>query len=217
MFNRARLYLMILLLVPGMAAAAWTGIAAFVGEGESDWRFDGDFQKATHRYYGLRIEEKSDVDLRIGASAGQFSLRLRDPLDLSSSEKFDGQFLSIYLRWPINLTDNLKLHSLFNYQFNSANSFSDTGLEDDEIDWTELSLRFGLGLDIGRLSIQPFMLLRSIDGDVTSSGLTQSFELADDQNYGLILDYRLEPNAYIRLASGLQDRNSFYLGLVSEY
>ena len=217
MFNPPRLYLMILLLVPGMACAAWTGIAAFVGEGESDWRFDSGTQQATLRHYGLHIEEKSDVDLRIGASAGQFSLRLRDPLDLSPSEKFDGQFLSIYLRWPITLTDNLKLHSLFNYQFNTANSFSDTDLEDDEIDWSEASLRLGLGLGIGRLSIEPFMLLRSIDGDITSSGLTRRFELADDQNYGLILDYRVEPNAYIRLASGLHQRDSFYLGLVTEY
>ena len=208
---------MILLLFPGMTCAAWTGISAFVGEGDSDWLVAGGNQQATHRHYGLSIEEKSDVDLRIGASAGQFSLRLRDPLDLSSTEKFDGQFLSIYLRWPIPLTDNLKLHSLFNYQLNTANSYSDSDLEDDEIDWTELSLRFGLGLDVGRLSIQPFMLLRSIDGDVTSSGLSQSFELADDQSFGLILDYRVEPNAYIRLASGLQDRNSFFLGLVSEY
>lgn len=208
---------MLLLLLPAAAWASWTGIAAFVGEGESDWRFDSDIQQATHRYYGLRIEENSEVDLRIGASAGFFSLRLRDPLNPTSSEKFDGEFLSIYMRWPLRLTQRLTLHSLLNYQFNLGNTFSETDQEEDEIDWSEISLRLGLGLQLGRLQLQPFVLLRSIDGDVTTNGLTRRYELADQNRQGLIMDYQIEANAYVRMAAGLHDRRSLYFGLVTEY
>ncbi len=217
MFERSRLYLLLLLLVTGPAGAAWTGIAAFVGEGESDWRFNTDIQPVTHRYYGLRIEEKSDVNLRIGASAGFFSLRLRDPLDLSASDKFDGEFLSLYLRWPVRLTETITLHSQFDYRFNNGNTFDDSGEEDDQIDWSELSLRLGMGLQLGRLTIQPFFLRRSVDGDITRDDSTSRFELAERNRQGLILDYQVETNSYVRLAAGLQDRDSIYLGLVTEY
>ena len=217
MFKRSRLYLMLLLLVTGPVGAAWTGIAAFVAEGESDWRFNTDVQAVTHRYYGLRVEEKTDDNLRIGASAGFFSLRLRDPLDLSASDKFDGEFLSLYLRWPVRLTETISLHSLFNYQFNNGNTFDDSGDEEDQIDWSELSLRLGLGLQLGRLTIQPFFLRRSLDGDVTSDGATSRFELVEQNRQGVIFDYQVEANSYIRLAAGLQDRESIYFGLVTEY
>ncbi|MDJ0834581.1 MAG: hypothetical protein QNJ69_13740 [Gammaproteobacteria bacterium] len=217
MFDRSRLYLLLLLLVPTAAPAYWTGIAAFFGEGESDWQFSSNVQQATHRYYGLRIEENSDVDVRIGASGGFFSLRLRDPLNPASSEKFDGEFLSFYLRWPVSLTQRVTLHSQLNYQFNQGNSFNDMGDEEDQIDWSELSLRLGLGLQLGRLTIQPYILQRSLDGDVTINDLTSRFDLVEQSRQGLIIDYQVESNAYIRLATGMQDRQSVYFGLVTEY
>ncbi len=217
MFERSRLYLVLLLLVTGPVQAAWTGVAAFVAEGESDWQFNSGVQPVTHRYFGLRIEESSDVALRIGASAGFFSLRLRDPLDLSTNEKFDGEFLSLYLRWPVRLSEKLSLHGLFNYQFNNGNTFDENDEEDDQIDWSELSLRLGLGLQLGRLNIQPFFLRRSLDGDISSDSTTSRFELVEQNRQGLIFDYQIEANSYVRLATGLQDRDSIYFGLVTEY
>jgi len=142
---------------------------------------------------------------------------LRDPLNLPASEKFDGEFLSVYLRLPVQLTHRLSLHGLLNYQLNLGRTFDENDQQEDEIDWSELSLRLGLGLQLGRLTVQPFILQRSLDGDVTINGLTRRYELADQSRQGLIFDYLVEANAYVRLATGMQDRRSVYLGLVTEF
>ncbi len=73
-----RILWLLLLLPLQVLATGWTGIAAFVGKSDSDWLQASSVKLANIDFYGLRIEEKTEIDLRVGARAGQFDLRLTD-------------------------------------------------------------------------------------------------------------------------------------------
>lgn len=203
------------MLLPQPVLAAWTGIGALLGETETDWSFSGNILQADGRFIGLRIEEKSQIDLRIGASAGQFSLRLEDPLDITQTEKLDGQFLSFYLRWPTALSEHLKLHTFLNYQFNLGDQSDD--LDSNELEWTETTLDIGLSLQLGRLSIRPFINYRSIDGDIAANTGTRIFKIQDNQSSGLVLDMYVERTAYVRLRITSSSNPSMTFSFVREY
>lgn len=202
-------------MLPQSVLAAWTGIGAFVGEGDTDWSFNGTVLQASSRNYGFRIEEKTQVDLRVGASAGQLSLTLKDPDNILPTEKFEGQFLSFYLRMPVRLTDHLKLHTDLNYQFNLGEQSGD--MDESEIDWTETTVNIGLSLQLGRFSIRPFINFRSVDGDIVSETDTRVYKIEDNQSSGLILDMYVERTAFVRLKMTSSSNSSMFLSFVREY
>lgn len=203
------------LLLSTPASAYWTGISAFVGQSESDWLLDGTLRQADITHFGLSIEEKTQVGLSIGARAGQISLRLKDLPISAQAEKFNAQFLSLYLRWPLPLTETLKLHTHFNYQFNLGD-ISD-GSEDTDIEWSEVTINIGISLQLGRISIRPFIEFRSIDGDITSDNSTRVFELESQNSSGLIVDLYVEPTAFIRLMASSGESRAMMLSFVREY
>jgi hypothetical protein len=194
--------------------AAWTGIGAFLIQGETDWNLGGDFREADFTRYGLRIEEKTEVNLRIGASAGQFDVKLLDPSASVPFEQYDGQFISFYLRWPEPLTDSIKLHSLFNYQYHTGQQRDNL---DNEISWTEISLDLGISVQLGRLSIRPFADYRYVDGDVSGSGVARLLESDKRYSSGLILDYYIEKTAFVRFRLSQGANRSFLISLAREY
>ena len=207
--------LLILLLFPLSATAYWTGIAAFVGEGESDWRYAGTIRQARLNQYGLQVEEKTALELRVGASAGRFSLRLLDQNDASLAEKYYGQFLSFYLRLPVRLNRMFSVHSRLNYQFNLGTKT--LGEEETEVSWNEISFDIGLNLQLGALGIRPYLNFRSLNGDTSEQSVARVFSLDKHRSSGIQLDYMLEPSAYVRLNSTLEDNPSLQISFVREY
>lgn len=195
--------------------AAWTGIAAFVGKSESDWLLPSALNQANIDFYGLRIEEKSNVDLRIGARAGQFDLRLFNPLNVNLAEKYDGQFFSLYLRWPLTLTERVKFHTNVSYQLNLGTLSVDS--ESTEINWNEVSLNLGLSLRLGLISLRPFVDFRSIDGDISSAAQTRIFKQNKVESVGLMLDYFVEHFAFVRLMITGGSNQSMMISFVREH
>ncbi|MBL6999033.1 MAG: hypothetical protein ISR73_04170 [Gammaproteobacteria bacterium] len=212
---RIKVLLLLLLLLPLSASAYWTGIAAFAGESQSDWRYAGGIRQARLNQYGLQVEEKTALDLRVGASAGQFSLRLLEQNDVNLADKFYGQFISFYLRLPVRINHLLSLHGKLNYQFNLGKKTLDT-LE-TEVSWNEISFDLGLNIQLGALAIRPLMNFRSLNGDTSEQSVARVFSLDKQRSSGLQLDYLLEPAAYVRLTGTFEDNPSLQISFVREY
>jgi hypothetical protein len=210
---RISLLLMCLFIVTPVNAA-WTGIAAFVINGESNWLLGNDVLENDFTKYGLRIEEKTEVNLRIGASAGVFGLKFLDRAGVIPYEKYDGQFFSFYLRWPEQLSDSIRVHSRFNYEYHKGNQ---TDNLDNEITWTEISLELGISAQLGRFSIRPFVDYRYVDGDITGPTTARLLELEKQYSSGLIADYYIEPTAFVRLRLSGGAYRSFLISLAREF
>lgn len=206
--------LLLCLLVIMPVHAAWTGIAAFVIDGESNWQIGNNVQENDFTKYGLRIEEKTEVNLRIGASAGVFDVKFLDKTAVLPFEKYEGQFVSFYLRWPEQITDAIRVHSLFNYEYHIGHQTVDA---DSEINWTEISVELGISAQLGRFSIQPFVDYRYVDGDITGSTTARLLELEKQYSSGLILDYFIEPTAYVRMRLSSGAYRSFLISLAREF
>ncbi|MBT3205968.1 MAG: hypothetical protein HOM14_08085 [Gammaproteobacteria bacterium] len=206
-------FLWILLVLPFPLMAGWTGITAFVGQSESDWLQASTLSQVNIDFYGLGIEEKTQGDLRVGARAGQFDLRLFDLFD-ASAEKYNGQFVSLYLRWPINLMKRVNFHTQVNYQLNLGENT--IGLENAEINWSKVSVNAALSLRLGLLSVRPFINIHSIDGDISSATQTRIFKQNDNSSYGLMLDYFVERSAFVRLMVANGSNQAMLLSFVRE-
>lgn len=208
-----RASLFALLLVAFSSAFGWSGIGAFLGQRNSDWTFAAGRQHADIDVYGLQIEDRTQSPLRVGASAGQFDLRLQ-PSENALAERYSGKFLSLFLRLPQPLGDQWKLHSLLRYQYH----LGDKALrESEQISWSEVSLQLGLSLQLGRLSLQPYGFLRSIDGDISTPSQTRLFEHELSSGYGLKLDYYVEPTAYIRFLGSSGAVEAVSISFVRQY
>lgn len=196
------------------ADAAWTGIGAFFADGEEQWTVGGGDYIADQRSYGLHVEEKTSLDLRVGASVGQFYTRLVDPNGLRETEKYDGEFLSLYLRWPHRLSDRVKLHSMLDYRFNLGNL---SRQDEVEMDWSVFSLNLGLGVNLGRVSLRPFIEYRRVDGDISGLGPTRLIDSSSQQGGGVVFELLVDAYAYLRVAvhGGVQDM--VYFSLVREF
>lgn len=212
---RFRYLLLPLFLLPLSVEAYWTGIGAFSGQDDSDWKLDTVTRVADRSRYGLHVEERARSGFIIGASAGQFSLRLKDPLQVADSQKYNGQFLQFYLRWPLALSDSLTLHSRLDYQFNLGELLS--GEQGDEINWNEMGLTLGVALRLGLVSLQPFINWSSLDGDITLQSRSEGFENDEKVSYGMMVDIYVEPTAYVRLKGTAVNTSSVWLGFIREY
>lgn len=209
--------LLVSIIVPHTSNAAWTGIGAFVGQHESDWSVSATRLDANSRIYGLQIEEKTLIGLSVGARAGQNSLTLENPQDLTRFEKYNVQFVSIYLRWPSALTHSLTLHSLFNYQFNLGSHSRVDNVTETDIEWIEASINVGLSLRLGAISIRPFVNYRSLDGEISAPAEVRKIDLKDNQSAGVLLDIHVEPTAYVRLEASTSGSDSLMLSFIREY
>jgi hypothetical protein len=210
---RISLLLMCLFFVTPVSAA-WTGIAAFVIDGESNWLLGNDVLENDFTKYGLRIEEKTEVNLRIGASAGVFDLKFLDKTAVRPFEKYEGQFVSFYLRWPEQLSDTIRVHSLFNYEYHIGNQADNL---DIEINWTEISFELGISAQLGRFSIRPFVDYRYVDGDITGPTTARLLELEKQYSSGLIADYYIEPTAFVRMRLSSGAYRTFMISLAREF
>ncbi len=209
-------FLWLLLLIPfEVYATGWTGISAFAGKTDSVLTQASSEKNANIDFYGLSIEENTDVDLRVGARAGKFDIRLVDAINGSNAEKYAGQFFSVYLRWPIKLTDKLVFHSRINYQMYMGSNPLDSN--EDEINFNEFGLDFGISFRFYQLSIRPYINFRNIDGDMTSTSGTRIFQQSEIQTQGIMLDYFVERSAYVRLQGTTGAEESVIISFVREF
>ena len=211
--------LLLLLLLSSPGWAAWTGMAAFVGQRDSDWRLSGAERQMSSHYYGLHIEEKSQTELRVGASGGQFSVRLLNPLEPSAAERFDGRFISLYLRLPQRLSSTLGLQALLSYRYNRGERFAEPVTDGliSQLSWNELDLELSLSLQLGLLSLRPYISLSAIDGDVASSAALRIIERDESLSRGLKLDYSVERSAYVRFQASSGATQVMQISFVREY
>jgi hypothetical protein len=203
--------------MPQVSLAAWTGIAAFAGQQESDWSLNGQAINADSRLYGLQAEERSRVGLHVGARVSQNSLRLESPLNTPTLEKYEVQQLAFYLRWPIPLNDTLTLHTRVDYQYNTGNRSKIDNDNDIDIDWIETTLETGLSLRMGLFSIRPFVNFSWINGEITTPASITKIELDDGHSAGVLVDIYVERTAFVRLKATASGSDSLFISFVREY
>ncbi len=193
-----RFSLIILLwLYAGMAEAFWTGVAMELGDYDLDWKFDDGSREAQITSIDFQLEDSTEDGLRIGIGIGYFDMRV---VAGSTAEnlKYDGQYLSFYLRKPFEITDNIAIHSLFDLRLWTG---TESGSEEDktDIDWTENRFQLGLSLFFSKLRITPYAEYRHVDGDISSDRGAGVFEMDEAQSAGVQFDYFMQPDAYVRL------------------
>ena len=204
----------LLCLFCNFAAAGWTGVSVTLGESTSDWQFGGEKREARSGWIALQIEEKSASELRIGASIGHSTLRVAASSPLNT-QKFDTQFVGVYLRQPIRLSDHISLEGLFSYHYNSGRNNDE--MNSFEVDWSETRLQLGLSARFANIRITPFVAYNHVDGDIDSSAGIEIFELDEPQSSGIRFDYLLEPSAFVRFEFQSGANEGGFLSFVRQY
>ena len=189
--------LMLLLLGPAAVHADWTGITLDLANYDSAWEFDSDTRKAQISELSFNIEEKTDLDLRVGANIGVQDFRVISDIP-GETRKYNGEYISIFLRYPKTLGQRLTLHSLLSVGYHSGRE-SGTGMDRASYDWSEFKLQIGLGIRLGNLRIMPFVSYKDIDGDISGENGTELFEMDTPDSRGIRFDLFTEDTAYIRL------------------
>ena len=189
--------LILLCLYSGLANGFWTGIAFEIGDYDLDWKFDRDTREAQITSLDFQVEDKTDAGLRVGLGIGYFDMRVVAD-SAAETLKFDGQYIGIYLRQPVRISDRIGLHGQSDLRYWSGDESGDD--EDEaEIDWTESRLQLGLSLSFANLRVTPYAEYRHVDGDISDARGTGVYEMDEAQTVGLQFDYFVEQDAFIRL------------------
>jgi hypothetical protein len=166
------------------------------GNNDADWLVSGEAREARIREIDFRVEERTQSGLAFGAVIGYMDLRLSEGSD-SGTQKFDGQYLGIYLRQDYAINDSLSLHGGLGLSYHSGRESGDAETKAD-IDWTESEFELALGFRFANLRIMPFARLTHIDGDISNGG-TQIFELEQSDSAGVRFDIFVEQSAFVRI------------------
>lgn len=207
--------LVILFLYVGLAQADLTGVTVELANVDADWKFDNGVREAQINSIAFQIEEKTATGLSVGGSIGYLDMRV---VGDSSTEtrKFDGEYLQVYLRQEIPISESISLHALFSYSYNSGDDYSDD--EDRvDIDWNEASLQIDASLRFANFGITPFAAYYDIDGDISDDNGTQVFEMDDPVSHGIRFDYYTDPTAFIRIVFQSGGQSGGYLIFARRY
>lgn len=212
-----RISLVLLLLShTGLTNAAWSGVSFELGNTDSDWAFEDDTREAQISQISIQIEEKTESKLTVGGSIGYVDLRTVASSDSAAETmKFDGQFISVYLRQPLRFNDHLSLHGAFSFRYTTG---SESGDSDDRagIDWTESVFELGLSLRFANFRVTPYTAYHDIDGDISGDG-TDVFEIDETLTRGLRFDYFVEDTAFIRFEFSSGGVEGGYINFVRRY
>ena len=206
--------LVILFLYAGLAQADWTGVTLELANVDADWKFDSGVREAQINSIAFQIEEETATGLSVGGGIGYLDMRVVGDSS-TDTRKFDGEYLQIYLRQEIRISERISLHGLFNYSYNDGRD----NREDDraDIDWNEASFQIDASLRFGNFGITPFAAYYDIDGDISDDNGTEFFEMDDPVSHGIRFDYYTEPTAFIRIVFQSGGQSGGYLTFARRY
>lgn len=206
------------LLLPAAAPAQWTGVSARLANVESDWSFDSGRREADISSLSFQIEEKTASGLAVGLDLGYMDMRLIASADsLAENLKFDGQYIGIYLRQPLRISERLELHGMLGFSYHSGDqSGADSDDDEAEIDWTSSLFELGLGFGFSNFRVTPYVVYEDIDGDISGGG-TEVFDLHDNLSQGIRFDYFVEDTAFIQFDFIAGGSAGGYINFVRRY
>ncbi len=207
--------LVLLFLYAGLAQADWTGVELELADFNSDWKFDDSVRKAQISSLGFRIEEKTDTGLSVGGGIGYVSMRVVADSS-ANTRKFDAEYLQVYLRQELRVSESISLHGLFNYSYNTG-SDDDNDADLADINWSQASFQIDASLRFANFRIAPFAAYYDIDGDISDDTGTEVFEMDDPVSHGIRFDYYLEPTAFIRIEFQSGGQSGGYLTFARRY
>jgi len=202
------------LLLSGQAVA-WSGITATVGEYDEVWRIGGVARPVTLGRYGLAVEDRTAVGLRLGLAVGEFALRIENR-DAAQFDDYVGQYVDLRLRWPLELGSVLSVHGDFAYSWQSGIPSAEGG-DTDGIDWSRTRFGLGLQLRLGVIGLRPFFEWRSLEGGADVAGARQLFENDSRTSAGLVVDIEVEPSGFVRFTWLGEGRTGLMLSFVRAY
>lgn len=206
--------LALLLLFASSAGADWTGVAVDFANVNSDWKFDDGIREAQTSAVSFQIEEKAESELRVGVSIGYLSMRIIADT-AAKTRKFDAEYLRIYLRQPVRISEFISLHGLLSYRYNTGRDNDE--INPAEIDWTETSLQIGVSLRFANYRLTPFTAVRHVDGDISDDNGTAVFDLDEPQSHGIRFDYFVDDTAFLGLEVLSGGQAGGYLSFVRRY
>ena len=213
-FLRA-LCLLVLLGMPGAVVAEWTGVEVEIGDLEVDWEFSDDVRQAKSNSLFLRIEERIQSGLAVGAGIGYYSLRL-DAFDGGDKIKFEAYALEFYLRQEFQMNETLSIEPLLSYSLNDGRENSSADDRAD-LDWSQVTFELGLPIRLSNWRITPYVNYSSVDGDTSGVEQGGSFELEDPFSQGVRFDIFTESTAFIRIELQSGSQTGGYLSFVRRY
>jgi len=199
--------LVLLLCCLGLARAEYTGVAFEIADYDSDWKFGDVTRVAKINSLSLQIEERVESGLTLGANLAYLSMRIGGD-ETTSSTKFEGESIQIYMRQNFPLGESFSLEGLLSYGYNTGRE----NVEDEraDIEWSQVSAEIGLSFRLDSLRITPFTSYTDIDGDISGVSGIGTYELDDPYSHGVRFDIFVESTAFIaiRLQTGGQTGGS---------
>ena len=193
----------LLLCCLGLARAEYTGVAVEIADYDSDWKFGDVTQVAKINSLSLQIEERTASGLTLGANLAYLSMRIGGD-ETTSSTKFEGESLQIYMRQNFSLGESTSLEGLLSYGYNTGRENVEGKRAD--IQWSQVSAEIGLSFRFDNLRMTPFTSYTDIDGDIDGVSGIGAFELDDPFSHGVRFDIFVDSTAFvgIRLQTGSQ-------------
>ena len=139
----------------------------------------------------------------MGGNLGYQSMRIGGD-ETTSSTKFEGENLQIYMRQDFPLGESSSLEGLLSYGYNTGRENVEG--ERADIEWNQVSAEIGLSFRFEKLRITPFTSYTDIDGDISGVSGVGAFELDDPYSHGVRFDIFVDSTAFvgIRLQTGGQ-------------
>jgi hypothetical protein len=191
----------------GLARAENTGVAFEIADYESDWKFGDVTRAAKINSLSLQFEERAESGLTLGANLAYLSMRIGGDATTSST-KFEGESLQIYMRQNFSLGESTSLEGLLSYGYNTGRE----NVVDDraKIEWSQVSAEIGLSFRFESLRITPFTSYTDVDGDISGVSGIGTFELDDPFSHGVRFDIFVDSTAFvgIQLQTGSQSGGS---------
>ena len=182
-------------------------MALEIADYDSDWKFGDVTRVAKINALRLQIEERAESGLTVGANLAYLSMRIGGD-ETTSSTKFEGENLQIYMRQNFSLGESSSLEGLLSYGYNTGRE----NVEGDraKIEWSQVSAEIGLSFRFDSLRVTPFTSYTDVDGDVSGVSGIGTFELDDPFSHGVRFDIFVDSTAFvgIRLQTGSQSGGS---------
>jgi hypothetical protein len=181
---------------------------------DSDWEFSDGVSVAKTTSLRLRIEERTESGLSVGAGIAYLSMRVAEE-GSSQSTKFEAENLQIYLRQIFTITESFSFEGLMSYGYYTGR---ENVIEDrDQIEWSQVDVEFGASIRTSNLRITPFASYSSVDGDISGTDAGGTFELEDPFSYGVRFDYFVETTAFLSLRLQTGSQTGGYFSFVRRY